>query len=352
MKAKFLRTALLIVPAMLLAACGGGGGGDSATSTSSATPLVITSANSKPVSAEAVDSSVSTDSVSTGSTLLTGAQVSGAGSSGSALRLVSIGRMLMGKFEGVPALATGAAFEDTFDCNNPGGTLRFSGNVADVSGSMLQAGDTLTITASNCQSPSHSGTETETLNGTLTLRVTSGIAILDPVVTYPFQLTMSMTFTNFSVAEGAETETANGDITVAISAASDTAETVTVSGTSLGTTHTKNGVTRSVTLKNYSMKSDVNNGVVTQTVTATVESNNTRLGSGLVSYQISTVTPITVNSSGVVTAGVLKITGGNNTSVLVSVTGSDAFKLEVDDNGDGKIESSSDSSKLEFESLL
>jgi hypothetical protein len=339
--------ALLVIPALLLSACGGGGGGGGS-AVPPATPLAISTTNSKAVSADALDNSTDTTTAQTGTALVTGVQVDG-GSTTGARRLVNVGRALLAMAPARPALATGVAMDETAACSG-GGTLRVVGSVADATGNTLNAGDQITLIASSCSAVVDG--QPVSMNGSLAITINSG-RFNPNAITYPTRLVMTFVTTNFTVVEGSERTTSNGDLRIDINMIDASSEDITLSGSSLSDSHTTSAGTRSSTLKNYSESLTVRGTSITSTITATVESTNSRLGSGAVSYTISTVTPLAYAESGDVSAGVLKVTGANNSALLLTVTATNTFKVEVDANGDGTYESSTTGvTKAELEALL
>ncbi len=71
-------------------------------------------------------------------------------------------------------------------------------------------------------------------------------------------------------------------------------------------------------------------GAITVTVTATITTDDGSL-------VVSTPTPITLDSSGNITGGVLRIDGANNTAVQITYAGSGyAFNVQADTDGDGE----------------
>lgn len=73
-------------------------------------------------------------------------------------------------------------------------------------------------------------------------------------------------------------------------------------------------------------------------VSSNVETNNARLGSTPVRYGLATESPVTVSSSGAVTSGAIRVSGAHS-SLLLLVTATDTFSLQVDTNGDGTADS-------------
>lgn len=314
MNPTLFRSTLCIVAALLLASCGGGGGGGGGTSTATSPgQLVISTGNAKAVAADALDASFGSESVRTAAGLLLASTTSADGSTSCAL----------------------------------GGTLAVTSKIA-AADKTLKANDSITLTASNCQA--QSGGQTVTVNGSVTMTVTSGSYV--PNQAPPFRIVMGMSFSNFAVSGGGVTETANGDLTMDLNAISSTDEDMTVSGSALSLAHNKSGVTRTRILRNYSQSLQTRGDAITETVSATVESVNSKIGAGTFTYQITTPTPITVTrSTGAVTGGVLRVTSGA-VVLQVRVTSTDVFAIDVDLNGDGAIDAALSASKAELELLL
>jgi hypothetical protein len=325
---------LLVIPALVLSACGGGGGGGSTATT--APPVAITTSNAQAVAAEASEVSTNTDAAAA-SGFVTGVQISGGGGPNTML-LATAARKLVAKAPASGSMATGAAVSEA--CTS-GGTITVD---ATVSGSGIPtAGDSFRITANNCTESD--GTTSIVMNGSMTIAIVSGS--YDPASTvYPKRVTMRIVTSNFSISGGGETEVFNGDLTIALTE-NATSASVTLSATSLS----NNIGSHTVTVTNYTMQVDETSTATVTSVAATVQTNNSRLGSSPVSYTISTITPISVNSTGVVTAGSIKVTGANSNLVL-TVIGSDSYSLQVDTNGDGTFESTSTVSRADLEAQI
>lgn len=329
---------LLLVPAFALVACGGGGGGGDSTGTGStgggsgitAQGVVITSSNGSAVAAEALEVSTNTDAAD-GSTFVTGVQLPGSGGVQPML-LASAARSLIVKAPASPTLATGAAV--TQACTG-GGTLTMDST---ASGSVPTAGDSFSITASSC-------TEADmVMNGSITITVVSGS--YDPASpTYPKSITMRMVGNNFTVTGGGETMSFTGDVTMALTENSATSASVTMTSSSL----TSMAGSHSVLLVNYSVSVTESSGGEELTVSASVQTSG--LGATPVSYTITTVTPIRVSSTGQITAGSIKVTGSGS-ALLLTVTGTDTFSLQLDTNGDGGYESTSSVTRSQLQALL
>lgn len=323
MNTKRLRQFLVLVPALLLAACGGGGGGGG-DGGSTATALTITNSNSQAVAAEAVEVSGSYESASAGSSLVTGVQVGSASATASPVLLARAVRALVPLLPQSSAQATGVTGTATASCSTSGSVTV----TASASGSgTLTAGDSFQITASNCTQGT--GADAVTLNGSLSISVVSGS--YDPASSvYPRTVTLRIVTSSFSVTGGGETVVSTGDLTMTLTESSSTDTSVSLSATS--TSYVIGGHT--VRVVNYTSQVTESAGGTTVQVSGSVESNNSRFGGGLVSYQIATITPFTVDATGAYTAGSIKVTG-NASALLLTVTGTDAFTLKVDTNGDG-----------------
>lgn len=335
--------ALLLLPAFSLVACGGGGGGGGGSSgfggggTITAAAIVVTNGNSQALAAEAVEVSSDTDAAA-GSAFVTGVQVSGSDPIQPML-LARAGRTLAGKASTTGTLATGASA--TQSCGG-GGSITF--DVTSSGSGIPAAGDSYSFLASNCVETD--GTTSMVMNGRLTISVLSGS--YDPASTvYPKSITMRMVTTNFSVSGGGETEVFNGDLTMALTETSATSASVVLTSSSLASTIGSHHVL----VVNYSLSVTENSSGSTLSISTSVQTDNTRLGSTAVSYTVATVTPITVSSAGVVTAGSIKVTGANS-ALLLTVTGPDTFSVQVDGNGDGTYESTSSVTRSQLQALL
>ncbi|AMO23009.1 hypothetical protein GCM10027034_45680 [Ramlibacter solisilvae] len=339
-----------VVPALFaltLAGCGGGGGGSNPAPAPAPAPaaLTMTSANSKAVAADALENAAGNPAAEAGASLATGVQVEGAGAPSATLQLAAAARKLASLVPAQTPLATGVAINESIPCSG-GGTLTISGNVS--GGDALVAGDNVTLGATNCRETVDG--VLQTMSGSMTLQITSGSMANANV--YPFHIVMSMTMNAFSIAGGGVTNRADGDLQLDVTASSATADVTVLSGTSLSSTTTNSLGTRKGTLKNYRQSMTRQGTIVSTDVTATIESTNSRLGTGTVRYDLSTPAPLVSNAStGAYTAGSMKIVGSNS-ALLVTVSASNTFSVQVDGNGDGTYESSSSATLSELQALL
>lgn len=343
-----LRAGLLCVPALALVACGGGGGSPTSSTVSSTSggsggtavgAVVITTSNAQAVAAEALATSTNTDAAAAGSALVTGVQVSG-GSGPNPMLLAKAARSLVAK-PGAGPLATGVA--TTVACS-AGGSMTTDATVSGR-GATLNAGDSFQFTATNC-TERVDATTTLVMNGGMSITIVSGT--YDPAsIVYPKSTTMRIVSSNFSIRSGNESESFNGDLTMSLTENSATSASVTLSSTSLTSTIG----THTVTLTNYSVQETESSTGSTMAVSGTVQTNNTRLASTAVTYTFTTITPMAVSSSGAVTSGAIKVSGSGS-ALLLSVTSTDTFSLQVDTNGDGTYDSTSTVTRSQLDAQL
>jgi hypothetical protein len=141
---------------------------------------------------------------------------------------------------------------------------------------------------------------------------------------------------------------ADGDALVDLTETGATTGTVVVSGATLMNTTTSGGFTRSATLQDYRQAVTFNGSTLTTDVTAHVEASTDLLGR--VSYDVSTPTPLTA-SDGAFTGGSLLVTGSRS-ALLLTVTGSNTFALDLDVDGDGFVDLTTSATLADLEDRL
>jgi hypothetical protein len=218
-------------------------------------------------------------------------------------------------------------------------------NVASTT--MLVAGDSMSMSASSC-SENVDGSP-ETISGKLAISIVSG-SLSTGAVTYPMRVGMRLNMTGMSLVKGSTTTVADGDLTIDLNQTSANTGTSSVSGTSLTNTVTTPAGSRSFTLKNFGQSIAQYPGLTSYNVSATVETTNSRLGTGTLTYNVTT-SALGIDSSGAYTSGSLKVTGSGS-ALLVSVTGTNQFQIQVDANGDGVYESTTTATRAELDGLL
>lgn len=347
MKMYFVRVALLAAPALFLSACGGGGsdGGSAAPAVPQVSQLVITSGNAQAVAAQSLQTAVDVDAAATGAALVTGVQVDASTAAARPLQLSSAARKLVTMVPESGALATGVEVTNTVNCSG-GGSLTVTENASGGTGAV--AGDSVTMTANNCVETVDGSSMR--MNGSMTVSIVSG-SYDSASTSYPKSVSMKIVATNFSISQGGITSLSHGDLTLGLIENSASAASVTLSASSLSNTVTTSAGSYTTTLKSYSHKLDASpSGLIVQ-LQATVETNSSRLGTGTVSYQVSTPAALVMDSTGAYTSGSLKVTGAAS-ALLLTVTSTDTFQLQLDTNGDGTYDSASTVSRTQLQAAL
>jgi hypothetical protein len=325
--------ALFCAPILLLSACGGGGAGADASAPAASSALMLDASNQKLVAAEALGSA-------------TGLGSAGAASAGT-VRLASVTALLVAQAPAVLSQAPGIAVSQTVPCGL-GGSLTLSGQA--TGGTAVVQGDSLSASLASCRLLVD-GVPT-TLGGVLAIRITAGS--LHPLApTFPSHIAISITATNLSVSAAGQTDTSNGDLLIDLTQASPSVSDVVLSGASVSNTVTTAGGSRSFTLSNFRQHVGVNQGATTFELVATLSSTDSRLGAGTGSFSVETPTPIVTSAAGDFVSGSLKVVGGGNSAVLLSVTAPNTFQLQLDAGGDGSYElSTAGVTVAELRSLL
>jgi hypothetical protein len=238
-------------------------------------------------------------------------------------------------------LVSGVAISESEACPS-GGSISINGNVS--GGESLVAGDNVTIAANNC-SMAVDGVMT-VMSGSMSMTIVSG-SIGDG----PFHVVARFVLTDLTVQAQGTTVVASGTTQLDWTS-SVTSESMVSSGASLTVRETVGTKTHTIAMKNFSQSVSVNGSVVTSSLSATIETSSTRVGANGGSYTITTPTPMVWNSSTkVLSAGVIKVVGANNSQLVITVTGNNAISITIDANGDGTFEKTVSSTVSELEAL-
>ncbi|MEJ2453014.1 MAG: hypothetical protein P8103_02500 [Candidatus Thiodiazotropha sp.] len=315
-------TAILIslLTALVLAACGGGGGGGGVPGTNVPTAGVsITTSNAKPVSAAVLDSVDTVEGSTAGVGILTGVSVvSTTDGFNYPDFIVSQLNKLLSQDMLVGGNLSGVAISETYNCTS--GTFNVTGNIADVN--TLTAGDTLTISFSNC---SDSGV---VINGSMSMTFTQVSAGFDGFA--PFTLGINVVMTNFSVNDSGYVISTNGDMSMLLSVDASGNESMQLSGSSLSSS--AGGEAELLTNYAYDMMYS-SAGAYSVTLQGTLASTKI---DGSVSY--TTITPFTGNDyvgSGNPTGGELHITTSADSSQAWLIAQPDGVNVQIDIDTDG-----------------
>jgi hypothetical protein len=340
--------ALFCAPLLALTGCGGGGGGgDAGTPPGGSTQgsLVITSANAKPLAADALDSATNVEAARTSSSFVLATQVApSAATTSFALRLAQAAATLAGKGGAASGQVLSAAVNETVACSQ-GGSVTVNGNVASRSG--FVAGDAFSLNASGCREPIDG--VTTTMTGSISMTITAGGS--SSGAPFPHHIAMTFLANGFSVVAGGDTIITSGDMSLDVTENSADATSVVLSGTALSNQVTTSRGTRAFTMRAYRQVLAIAGTTTSYTVTADFDSRNSRLGAGTVSYHVSTPAALVTTNAGDVTAGSLRV-DGRSSALLITLTGTNAFQLQLDANGDGSFESGSTATVAELRALL
>ena len=328
---------LFCAPLLALTGCGGGGGDGDGTPAGDPvqSSLVISAANARPVAADALDSATNVEAARTSSSFVLSAQVVPTTAATSpALRVAQVVTALTHKRANASSPhVLSAAVNETLACSL-GGTLTVSGSVASNSG--FAAGDSVTLGANNCRETI--GNVATNLSGSFSLAITAGG--VSSGTGFPQHVAMTIQASNFTVSGGGASSIANGDMSLDVTENSADSTSVVLSGSSLSNQVTVGGTTRSFTMRAYRQVLAIAGTLTSYTVTADIETSNSRLGSAPVRYHVSTPAALVLSDAGEFSSGSLRV-DGNASALLLTVTGSNAFQLQVDANGDGSFEASS-----------
>lgn len=304
-----------LMATVLVSACGGG---DSSTSSAPSVPTAmvqITSANATSVAKGAVTPAQGMTQASSGTAGVIGVVAQPSGRSHSVLdislaKFAQVRGMQLAPASGVVGAIAGLPL--TLTCAS-GGTQTISAQDNNNNGT-FDAGDVLTISASNC----NDGIATS--NGSMTFAVTalSGAMGGTGTASSPLTAAFKVTFSQYSTKDNATsaTDTINGDI--GFSTSDDgTNTTGTMSGTSLSMTSSVDGTFQmtnyavSFTEANFPTSTTPYSFTFNMTVASTVANG---------SVVITTPTAFTGAGTGDPTAGVMVITGANNSTLTLTAS--------------------------------
>ncbi|MEN8166123.1 MAG: hypothetical protein ABFR65_01435 [Pseudomonadota bacterium] len=339
---KFARSYLsvlsVVLTVLLFTACGGGGD-DSSVVTDTTTGVSITPTNAKAISAKAVSSVDTVEGSTTAADFVTGVSISLPDSG------FTYPELVLRQLERLPTLAsqsdtgsvTGAVTSETFDCTD-GGTVTLTADVVDPNA--LTVGDTITVSYNNC---TESGV---VLNGAMSITMTEVTGTLDGIP--PYALGFKVIFTSLSMSDGSLVVTTDGDMSMRLSDDGTGNESLLLSGNAF-TTSTAD-VVESMTNYRYDFEVNSISGAYSLDMQGTI--NSTEIG-GSVSFV--TLETFTGNDFGVTdnpTAGVLLITGIDNSQARVTAQPDGTnVQIEVDADGDGMFETIIMTTWTELESL-
>lgn len=279
-----VRSLLFALPLLLPIACGGGDGGTA--------QVTITAQNAEEVA----------------STVL------------GALQFMDGFEELLGEF----VFVIEDAASGTFPCPG-GGTMTLSINdVAPLD--EISVGDSASITFNGCIVDMDG--ESVTLSGSLSFNVLAVTSVPAP----GYDAMVRFTFSNLALAMGTDTVTVNGGLTAEASTPDDVLFTTDVTGDSLRASIAGPGGTDSAVISAFDdlRTNDDATGAFTIASAGTLYQSDM---AGEVDYE--TTAPFAGTHPNPPGAGVLLVTGGGGTSMLLSAVDDVNARLDVDTDGDG-----------------
>ncbi|MBI5141802.1 MAG: hypothetical protein HZA20_06365 [Nitrospirae bacterium] len=296
-----------------LSGCGGGGG--SSTGSGTTPTATITQENAATLAATAIVGSEAVyTSSSAGNDTTAKATVSNANTR--RFNLADFSRMMLGEIEhSAGGQVSGKAAPKTGVCSSGSADVGYT----DTDGNGQQSiGDTFTATFISCN------IEGAVINGSMSITLTN-VSIGGG----SSSMSATINLSSFTVSEGGNTVSMNGGYSFSSTVSlSPMQATIHLSSSSL--TVAVNST--STTLSDFSMTATVNNSSYSYQTSGAISS--TGLG-GIIVFQTTTpfVGPVG-SGDGFPTSGSLKVTGANNASVTITVSGT-VVNVAADINGDG-----------------
>jgi hypothetical protein len=192
-------------------------------------------------------------------------------------------------------------------------------------------GDTITATFDACTDESG-----DQYDGTMTVRITQVTGDLDIP---PFTLGISVTF-NLTITEGGDSFTVVGGFDFTLSDDGAGGITIVMSGTNFSLSGMEDGapINESLTNFRYALTFDENTGDYTVDFSGTISTGD--IG-GAVTFDTTTPFEGTTTTEFVIenpTAGVLEVTGAGGSKAILTVTGLNTVRIQIDEDGDGTFE--------------
>lgn len=316
---------LSLAALFLLAACGGGGGGDGGTAPVgvSNTPVAIDANNYVAVATESV-SAVSY--VLDATEFFTGARVS---SERVLLDFVRAQALELPRWFGaVSPLPSGAEFTETISCSG-GGSMQATTN--DVNGNEeLDPGDSVSIVATNCVEFD------STVNGTIAMQVTK---YTGDVESYVYDLGMTMTLTNLSVAMAEGSTVGNGTMVMEMAMTGPETGSLELTFDPLTMTGTYGGEAYSRTMWQFHIAETY--APVNHMFRAEMRLSGTLGSSALASRAVvlSTLQPmVSVGADEYPSSGQILATGASGSKMRLTAQNATTVLIELDANGDDAYE--------------
>ncbi len=324
-RTEYVNATVFLCTAALISACGGGGGGSDSVATSGE-PVTISSANAPEVAGAAYKTTAGLEDGGNGTTnFLTGAVIETSDNViDDDIGIVAVLRSQIKKAAELTsaqatASLTGVVVTETVPCAT--GSMTISLNDAD-NNQELSSGDSMTFTANNCSEDGMS------MNGSVTI---DNVVVNGTMLSFPYNMQMRIQANNYTVTQGAETVSLNGDMTLAESSTDGILYTHSITGSSMQVTE---GGERA-TLSSFNIEASEDNNTLAYTLNLNATVNSPELG-GYVTIVTGDV--FQGFSEDYPSSGQATITGANNGRVTLIALNSLDVRLEIDEDGDGAAE--------------
>ena len=310
---------VVFLMAALMAACGGSSGGGVVAPPVQVVPVEITAANAPFVASDSLNAAAFASELGDFSAIgvLGGESAPG----------------MFSKLGKVPMLGVSKVISPVFE-NSVGstpcsvdGTVTVSGNIANPL--TITVGDTISIVFAMCDDG-----DGQVLDGAMDITITAFNGSLD---TYLFEMGMTVSIASLSMDDGGMNGPAevDGSFNLLIDTYSNPVTKTIVSGELLSMV----AGTRSVTLKDFVSDGQLDEGAFTITVDASGKVESDRFD-GQATYITEVPFVASIDSNPYV--GEMLITGAGGSSIRVTVLDVETVRLEMDYNGDGAVDETSD----------
>ncbi|MBK4735090.1 hypothetical protein [Noviherbaspirillum pedocola] len=337
-----------------LSACGGGGdsgssSGAAANTSSGSTSTAAASTSIKINSSNATDVSAYSYAAMEDVNSASGYGSSAAFATGVSVDTMSTGvlqRALQQLYLGLGAsantqLASGVSTTNTVACSG-GGSMTLSINVANPN--QVQSGDSVSMSAHNCVESSG------LVNGGVSIVFSNVSGTISDMGAW--SASMTMTYSSFSVLTGGASISANGDMTVSYSQTNANTFNAQMSGTSFAANLTKSDSTQiQRTLTNYRLVASAQNGATSFSGDFGLSGNSPTLGN--VGFTVKTTAPFKTAAGAMNPyTGSATVTAADGSSTSYTALDSSNVRIDVDSNGDGVIDSTTNSTWATFRSRI
>ena len=295
---------------------GGGGGGDSGGSGGGTEPqsdlLTITSDNAHDVSSALIVAIGLSFDISD----ITGAEIQGPSVAG------PTGLLKLMRVDDLPAKVETIAAAEVESCLN-GGTVTINSTLADPN--TLTVGDLISAVFADCDDG-----EGYVISGAVDMTVSE---IQGDIFTDVFLLGLDILLTNVEITEGAETITADGDITLTVDTLGFPVIVENIKGSNIRFAKGPDVLT----FTDFDHVFQVDIGVDPEAVLVTVggQLDSAQLGGAII---YTTTIPIEAFGDDDPHSGEILITGAEESTVRIVIHDSSSITLEVDTNGDGVVD--------------